>query len=192
MTETKRQSGYFAQAWLVIALALGFSAALAGVDVALRDRIADNKRKATFGKIPELVPGATGGVAMEVDGYTVYRAMVGARQAGWVVRAAGQGYADRIELLVGLDARAETITGLAILDQKETPGLGDNIRTPEFRGRFAGKKTDRPLQPGSKTADNEIQAISGATISSGSVCTIINDAVAALREKLAAMAEPGL
>ena len=185
------KNSYLGQAWLVLLLALCFGGALAGVEVTLRDRIAANKAAMTFGKIPDLVPGASGGTKIEVAGYTVYRALgPGGVLAGWVVQASGMGYADRIELLVGLDTSCTTITGLAILDHKETPGLGAFIKSDGFQDQFAGKKGDgqlKPVKSGTPT-DEEIQAISGATISSQSVCTIINKALAAVREKLAAMA----
>ena len=185
------KNSYIGQAWLVLLLSLCFGGALAGVEVALRDRIAANKKAMTFGKIPDLVPGAVGGTKIEVEGYTVYRALApGGALVGWVVQASGMGYADRIELLVGLDRSCTKITGLAILDHKETPGLGAFIKGPDFQNQFAGKTGDGQLTPvksGTPT-DRQIQAISGATISSQSVCTIINKAVSAVREKLAAMA----
>jgi len=182
---------YLGQAWLVLLLALCFGGALAGVEVALRDRIAANKAATTFGKIPDLVPGATGGTKIEVEGYTVYRAVgTGGVLAGWVVQAGGMGYADRIDLLVGLDKSCATITGMAVLDHKETPGLGAFIKGDDFQNQFAGKKGDVKLTAikSGKPGDHEIDAIDGATVSSQSVCTIINKAVSAVREKLAAMA----
>ena len=100
--------------------------------------------------------------------------------------ASGVGFADRIELLIGTDARLTTLTGLYVLDQKETPGLGDYIAQPEFRQRFA----DRPLvqllelvkhEPSSP---HEVQAISGATVSSQSVCSIVNEAIQRWREPI--------
>jgi len=185
------KNSYIGQAWLVLLLSLCFGGALAGVEVALRDRIAANKKAMTFGKIPDLVPGAIGGTKIEVEGYTVYRAAgQGGVLAGWVVQASGMGYVDRIELLVGLDKSGKTITGLAILEHKETPGLGAFIRSDSFQDQFAGKKGDGQLEPikSGTPNDRQIQAITSATISSQSVCTIINKAVSAVREELAAMA----
>jgi Na+-translocating ferredoxin:NAD+ oxidoreductase subunit G len=191
------KNSYLGQAWLVLLLALCFGGALAGVEVTLRDRIAENKKAMTFGKIPDLVPGAVGGTQLDTEGWegfedlTVYRAeALGGRLVGWVVKASGMGYADRIELLVGLNPSCTTITGLAILNHKETPGLGAFIKSDGFQDQFEGKKGDgriAPVKSGTPT-DQQIQAISGATISSQSVCTIINKAVSAVREKLAAMA----
>jgi electron transport complex protein RnfG len=119
--------------------------------------------------------------------YSVYEAKKDGALAGWVVKTAGQGYADRIEVLIGLAPDAGSLTGLFVLDQKETPGLGNKIVTDEWRGQFVGKAVDRPLAAvkGGAKGGSEIDAITGATISSHAVTSIINTAVADLRQPLA-------
>lgn len=176
------------QAWLVILLSLFFGGALAGVQAKLQGRIEENRLAETLSQIPYLVPGAQSGEATDVAGRSVYRAMAGGRQVGWVVPAGGQGFADRIDLLIGLDAGAKTLTGLYVLDQKETPGLGNKIVEDAWRGQFEGKATAAPLQvtKAEAAAQSEIRAVTGATISSESVCDIVNSTVAVLRDELAA------
>lgn len=169
-----------------------FGASLAGVQMVLADRIEANRFAETMGQIPLLVEGATSGERVEIEGRALYRALdAEGRAVGWVVPAAGQGFADLIEILIGLDAKAETITGIYVLAQKETPGLGNKIAEPAFQNRFAGKKADAPLSV-TKTAppgDSEILAVTGATVSSQSVTQIVNDALAEMRSKLPAAAE---
>ena len=85
--------------------------------------------------------------------------------------------------LIGLDANAETITGLFVLDQKETPALGDNIKKPEFCDRFRGKAAGEMVAAVKGNPEgNQIQAITGATVSSSAVCTIVNNAVEQFRQ----------
>jgi len=186
---------YLVQAWLVLLLALGFGAALAAVQSRLGPRIEQNKRDETYDQVPRLVAGAvkerTRELKLKIGGEerAVYKAFDGAgRHVGWVIKAAGQGFADVIELLIGLDRRGETITGLYVLENKETPALGNKIVEPAFRGRFRGKPTARPLKVTKKPprADNEILAISGATVSSESVTRIVNAAVAEFKRALPA------
>ena len=108
---------------------------------------------------------------------------------GWVLPAGGPGFADRIELLIGLKADLSTITGLYVLDQKETPGLGNLIGQHEFQDRFAGKSADEPLvvvKTDPLAGSNQILAITGATISSESVADIANAAIANLKEPIRA------
>jgi electron transport complex protein RnfG len=105
------------------------------------------------------------------------------QRKGWVLPASGLGFSDRIEVLIGLSADVSKITGLWVLDQKETPGLGAMIGTEEFRSRFAGRPTEEPLVvvKTDPTAENQIRALTGATISSESVAGIVNQAIANLK-----------
>ncbi len=193
--ERSRHGGYVSQAWLVILLATLYGAALAGVQTTLGPKIAQNKRNETYDVIPTLINGADGTKTVEMmvagtDGkeQQVYWAFaVDGSFKGWVLPAGGQGFADRIDLLVGLDPQLSTITGLYVLDQKETPGLGNLITGEDFQSQFAGKPTDNPLlvvKSDVPAGSNEIRAISGATISSDSVAAIVNAAVANLKEPL--------
>ncbi len=202
------------QAWLVLTLAICFGAALAGIYLALGPKIEANKLNETLEKVPELVLGAEQvqimteqnnalnieprSIRVEKNGrkvfYSVYEARYAdGKSAGWVVKTKGQGYADKIELLLGLDPLAENITGVFILDQKETPGLGNKIVTDEWRSQFIKKKTHKFLEVVKEdaVAANEIDAITGATISSRSVTSIINTAVNDLKGPLTAKAPNG-
>jgi len=194
MGDTHPKSGYLRQAWLVILLALVYGGALAGVQSTLSGKIAENKKDETYSVIPSLVSGADEAKTVElvVEGKNgkearVYKA-IGAdgSHKGWVVPAGGQGFADRIELLIGLDRSLATLTGLYVLDQKETPALGDRITEATFRDRFRGKPADRPtvMVKSEPEADNEVRALTGATISSESVSAIVNETLANLREPI--------
>lgn len=184
-----KKQNYIVDAWLVILLSLLFGSGLAGVQASLKPRIDANKLGDTLGQISALVPGSTRGEKATAGNAVVYKALDGAgATTGWVVPARGQGFADRIELLIGVDTSGTHITGLYVLDQKETPGLGDNITAKTWRDQYAGKATDKPLvvRKTKPEAPNEIQAITGATISSDSVTAIANAAVAKFRKDLAA------
>ena len=185
--------GDLRQAWLVIVLAFAYGGALAGVQTVLAPRINENKRQETYDVIPLLVPGAdkekTVEVLVDIDGKAerVYKIRNDdGNPCGWVLPGVGQGFADRIEVLIGLSADLSTITGLYVLDQKETPGLGDYIRLPEFCERFRDKPTNEPLVAvkSDPASSKEILALTGATVSSRSVCTIVNEAIARLREPI--------
>lgn len=205
------QRSYLLQAWLGITLALLFGVALAGVQAALGPKIEANKINEAKEKVPELVLGRSAAaklaaadqqlkitpdtLSVEAAGrrkiYTIYEARKADGQlAGWVAKAKGMGYGDRIELLVGLNPDAEKITGLFILDQKETPGLGNKIIEPAWRDQFIDKSTRKPLTvvKGKSTGAGQINAITGATISSRSVTNLINATVNDLKKPLAARA----
>lgn len=204
MQEERNRGSYIGQAWLVIVLALLYGGGLAGVQTALSGKIEQNKKAETYEVIPDLVAGADASRTEELTirgengkDTRAYKAVSSdGGHIGWVLPAGGSGFADRIELLIGLDTQISTITGLYVLDQKETPGLGDNITTDAFRERFRNAPTDRPLVvvKTDPSQENEIRALSGATISSESVAAIVNGALANCRaplRELAAQARPG-
>jgi electron transport complex protein RnfG len=205
MPDSSRISNFFIfQAWLVLLLASFFGASLAGIQLTLSPKIEANKLNETLEKVPELILGADAAKAlsekkqkMEIDPqfieagnkiYSVFQAKTDGETDGWVIKASGQGYADRIELLVGVDAEAATITGLFILDQKETPGLGNRIMEPAWRNQFNNKPTQQQMKAVKTKASalNEINAITGATISSKAVCDIVNQTLNNLRQPLTA------
>ncbi len=142
---TEKHGNLLGQAWLVLCLSLAFGATLAGVEVGLKPRIIENKRNETFSQIPSLVSGADRSqtTEVEIDGHSLFEARAeDGSQIGWVVPAGGQGFADRIEVLVGLNLDATRITGIFVLDQKETPGLGDFITDEQrFRKWYRGQPT---------------------------------------------------
>jgi electron transport complex protein RnfG len=182
------KKSYIGQAWLVIVLSLVFGASLAAVQATLNPKIEANKLRDTIGQIPNLVPGAVDGKAETIGDQTVYRALDGHGQpVGWVIPARGQGFADVIELLIGTDNDVQRITGLYVLKQLETPGLGDNITGGAFRGRFKDKSLAQALvvTKMAPKAECEIEGVTGATISSMSVVGIVNGAVEQFRSAMA-------
>ena len=197
---------YLVQAWLILIVAVFFGAALASIQIVLGQKIEQNKVNEIKQRVPELVLSTTEleklnaqGASLDVEfttitvkknnkakSYNTYKAKnVDGSTIGYVVKAGGQGYADKIELLFGLDKNAEKINAIYILDQKETPGLGNKIVTDKWRNQFKNKptKTLEVVKTGAKNI-NEIDAITGATISSRSVCNIINSAIKDLKEPL--------
>lgn len=190
-----------AQAWLVLVLAIFFGTALAAVQVNLSGIILENKRNETLEKVPELIWGVANaqkedveiipgtlsiGTDVKTKTFNLFKVVHEKKLAGWVIKASGQGYADKIDLLIGVDPEVKTLTGLFILDQKETPGLGNKITFPIWRRQFVGKSTDRPLvvTKGTPGDGATIDAITGATISSRSVTRIINQAMDAAKGNL--------
>ncbi len=186
---------YIGQAWLVLSLAMVFGALLAGVEAGLSQRIAANKENETSDQIPYLLHlidengEMTRPFTVEQRRASDDRMALLVRDAddqtiilGWVIKGVGQGFADRIELLIGLNADGERILGMYVLAQKETPALGDRIREREFQDRFRDRWTEEPLEAvrvvTGASPDNHILAVVGATVSSESVCTIVNNAVA--------------
>jgi electron transport complex protein RnfG len=99
---------------------------------------------------------------------------------GYAIPGEGPGFQDTIKLLIGYIADTGKIVGMEILDSRETPGLGDKIfKDAHFVANFHDltvKPTIVAVKKGQKVHPNEIDAITGATISSKAVVRIINGA----------------
>jgi Na+-translocating ferredoxin:NAD+ oxidoreductase subunit G len=72
---------------------------------------------------------------------TVYIADIGDKRLGYVVPGVTQGFKTFIKLMVSLDPNF-AVTGIAITDAKEDPGLGAEIQQDSFRNQFVGKTQD--------------------------------------------------
>jgi electron transport complex protein RnfG len=107
----------------------------------------------------------------------------GGRFLGVVIEASERGYADVISAMYAYDPDKRIITGFKVIDMKETPGLGNRIGSdPEFTANFKGldASTDHPIttvKHGTKKNPWEIDAISGATISSRAVGRMLEGSV---------------
>ncbi|MFA5361762.1 MAG: RnfABCDGE type electron transport complex subunit G [Candidatus Omnitrophota bacterium] len=155
---------------------------LAGMNMLTQDRIQAQAQSEEMNSLKEVLPGADIFEPVKENDAVVYYTGGNARRetAGYVFRASGKGYASVIETVAGITPEG-TITGIKVLNQNETPGLGARIcevkddktigdvlkgakqgseQKPWFQQQFSGKKAAEL---------DQVQAITGATISSRAV-----------------------
>ncbi len=197
---------YVEQSWVLMIAAIVFGTLLAITDAAWKPRIeqnAVNRFTELAGRLlsdairfesatPEPLTIDIDGKSVSVD---VKRGLNAAGQTvGWAFVCTGSGFADKIQLVAAVDAAFETLAGFRVLSSNETPGFGDKINiTPDEGGFFQPQFVGAPV--GSltlvKTGDpqeinDQIIAISGATVSSQAVVDTFNAYLVPLRETLAA------
>ncbi len=145
--------------------------------------IEKNKAEALEKAVFAVIPAAASRETIELDGGEVYAAYdEDGKLAGVAIEASAMGYADVLTLLYGYDPHAETIIGIRVLTSKETPGLGDKIEKDEaFLRNFdaldarvddTGKAMRNRIvtvKNGTKTEPWQIDAVTGATITSNAV-----------------------
>jgi len=109
---------------------------------------------------------------------------------GYAMPAAGPGFQDTIAILYGYKPGEKIVVGMEVLESRETPGLGDKIyKDAEWVGGFSALSVEPEIfavKKGTKSRPNEIDAITGATISSKAVVRIINETHAAWSAQLPA------
>lgn len=183
---------------------------LAGVYQATLPRIRQNRARALENAIFQVLPGATSFVAYvpKGDGLMVYPGNLGelspgdaifqghdetGRSVGVALPGAGPGYMDTIALLCGYQPDTLHIVGLQILESRETPGLGDKIiYDPAFQENFEALATvPEPVlvKEDAKTRPHEVNGISGATISSKAVVTILTETLRHWKPRLESLPE---
>lgn len=102
--------------------------------------------------------------------------------AGYVVTSVcGEGYGGDIEVMVGIDTDKK-VTKIEIMSLSETPGLGANAQKDTFKAQYGGKSSGIAVKKGGGASGNEIDAISGATITSKAVTKAVNAALEAVDE----------
>ncbi|UCE41267.1 MAG: FMN-binding protein [Candidatus Aminicenantes bacterium] len=165
---------------------------LAGVAKLTKERIALNVQAEIEEAIDEVVDDAEVDMLVyEEEDFVIYKELDDeGRLAGLAIQATGVGFQDKITLMFGLDASLEEITGLTIIDQSETPGLGAKIEDWEDFLQFWENRDARGLltlrKPPVKTIGEllptEINTITAATISSKKVLEIVNLSLERLKE----------
>ncbi len=155
------------------------------VDTVTRDLIEENKRAEFEKNLKVQFPKLDHYVELEdLDVYIVENETNAT--LGYAFTVIGKGYGGEIEMLVGIENDAATIRGLSVITHGETPGLGAKITEPWFQEQFQGKSVnDLAL-----TKDGgEIDAITGATISSSAVVDAVKEAALA---KIQALKDEGV
>ena len=106
---------------------------------------------------------------------------------GFALEAEGFGFQDIITLVFGYDPESGQVLGMKVLTHKETPGLGDKIvKDQAFVTEFDGVAAPiEGVKPDRNTGDpDQVDMITGATISSEAVIEIINQRIAQLEDLL--------
>ena len=113
------------------------------------------------------------------SGDSFYAVRQGEELLGYCVQVVTAGFGGDMTLMVGFRAD-QTLVGVQILSHSETPGLGARVSDASYLGQYAGKS-------GTLTLGENVDAISGATISSRVVLAGVKEAQEILKSHI----EPG-
>lgn len=189
---------FIEQSWLLIIASFCFGLLIAVANAAWSPRIEQNRIDKLNRLMGSLLPQANKfelNTELQIESAkgkkiksSIYKALSDSNECiGWAFNTSGPGFADKIELVVGVDENFQKLAGFAVLASNETPGFGDRIKLPYYRNQFAGapaeelnlSKTGSP-----EKIDSEIIAISGATVSSEAVVKIMNNSVIQIKSKM--------
>jgi electron transport complex protein RnfG len=170
---------------------------IVGVNLATQERIHANQAEILRQSLAQLLPGMQRQVVYkaepsgelviltsgEGEGDKLFAGFdSGGKLLGVVMEAKERGYADFISAMYAYSPATKTVTGFAVVEMRETPGLGNKIGSdPEFLANFKALDATHPItavKHGAKKNPWEIDAISGATISSRAVGRMLAASVA--------------
>ena len=148
------------------------AAALAGVNMITKDRIAEAKQQKTLNAMAAVLPGVDGLEPMELTGETGIVSSVYASGDSYAVQVEPAGFNGKVTMMVGVSGGK--VTGVSVISHTETPGLGavaaeDSAKGNDFRGQFVGGEVF--------TVGENVDAMSGATITSKAVTAGVNAAL---------------
>ena len=105
---------------------------------------------------------------------------------GYVFSATSpSGYGGDVKVAIGVSAKTNKLTGFTVLSHSETAGLGAKATEDDFKSQFIGKSANGiNYTKNGASSDNEIDALSGATITSNAVCEAVDSALAVYNNQL--------
>ncbi|WP_300349005.1 RnfABCDGE type electron transport complex subunit G [Clostridium sp.] len=169
---------------LILFLITSFAGLLLGVANDFTKEVIAQNSKLSSDDLKEILPNAN-----KIEDYAfeksedskvseVYEAKKDSNTEGFVLKVSPKGFNGAIDMVVGISNEGE-ISGIKILSQAETPGLGARVEEKEFTDKFKGIgiKEEVKIVKSSPKNNTEIQGLTGATISSNAVLSGIKDAL---------------
>lgn len=172
------------------------AAVLLGLYNGLEGVRAANEQAELLQKMQELVPGSTNFTAETYTGEDANIQFVYRGETGFAVGVSSYGYAGYVEMLVGV-SNDGAVTGLQVRNMEETYGLGAEALTDvDFLAQFLYTKGDAVIASNADHSDaetsatssatstvpegegTEVDALTGATVTSKAIVRCVNSAVA--------------
>lgn len=155
-------------------ICLVVTALLAGTNMLTKDRIAE-QAQITAEESRRIVL-SEADTFEETDG--CYTGTRGGEVVGYVFETEAKGYGGTVQVMTGIDT-AGSITGVVILSHEETPGLGANAERASFTDQYkqAVPENGITLVKNKTPEAGEVEALTGATITSRAVTDAVNAAI---------------
>ncbi len=155
--------------------------ALSSANLLTADKIKELSAQTEKESMSKVLDGDYTEITEDFDGteVTYYKAEKDGETVGYIFTVDTKGYGGTVSVMTGVNTDG-TVANVEILSaDDETPGLGQNVTKEKFYGQFSGLKNGISVKrSGTANRDNnEIDAVTGATISSKAVTTAVNTAL---------------
>lgn len=156
---------------IILCLICGLlTAALAGTNALTKDVIQKQSEQAEQDALNAVMPADSFEVIKEENKMRAFKAVKDGEVCGYAFSVSAAGYGGDVSAIIGI--KDGKITAVEITDVSgETPGLGQNVKKPDFTDRFKGQ-----------TSTENVDAITGATITSNAVKSAVETALKTYEE----------
>lgn len=169
---------------VLAAICLIVSVALSSTNMITEKKIAEIEEKNTNRAMQRVLKADEySEKTLEADGeeITYYEASEGGKVTGFIFITSANGYGGEVKVMTAIEnGGGNSIKAVEILDvSNETPGLGQNAANKKFYGQFAGLPGGNDISVVKSGADRDmlqINAVTGATITSRAVTKAVNEA----------------
>lgn len=184
MKENLKLGGILLTITLVAGLLLGFANSLTAEAIIENSKVSKEDLQIIMPEASSLVDIANAPLDEKVT--EAYNAVNNnGVEVGYIFKITTKGFHGPVQIVVGI-SKEEKVTGIRILAHSETPGLGAKITEEKFLSKIKNLPTDEfvevvKVEP---SKENEIQGVSGASVSSKAVGSAINDAIKFYKEEI--------
>jgi electron transport complex protein RnfG len=156
---------------VLLAICLGVGLILSSINAITAPVIAQNEEESRNATYFAVLPEADSFTQLTCDIEGVTEVLEADNGAGYVICAQSRGYGGQVPAAVAISPQG-VVLAVAFLDNDETPGLGQKVTGDSFSAQFSGL-------PAEEVTLEDIDAISGATISSKAALSAVNLAIQA-------------
>ncbi len=182
----KRNDDIFRPICVLTVICLVVAVCLSATNLITKDKIASMEKAAANAAMEALITAEDYQKAdLSGSDAELFVAKNGEEIKGYIIKTQNRGYGGEISIMTAVSADKK-ILGVKILSAAdETPGLGQNITKENFYSQYIGKEEKITVVKGGADSDNnEINAVTGATISSKAVTGAVNKAFDCLNDYL--------
>lgn len=162
---------------ILVVICFIVTACLAGTNAATKSAIKAQEEKDTSESRQTVLPGAKS-FEQAKGSADCYIGKDGDKVVGYVVTTEASSYGGKIKVMTGISEDGK-ITGVNLLSTSDTPGLGLNAQKESFRDQYKQSAPEKGFEvvKGGGAADGQINALTGATITSKAVTKAVNEAI---------------
>ncbi|XOQ48785.1 MAG: Ion-translocating oxidoreductase complex subunit G [Eubacteriales bacterium] len=162
---------------ILCAICIVIAALLSVTNLITQDKIKQINEETTTASRALVLPGAKQFVDSENETYAVGKN--GDDVVGYVFATKTKSYGGDLNVMTGIDKNGK-VTGVVLLTIKDTPGLGLNAQNESFRNQYLQDVPEKgfELVKTGNAGKGQINAMTGATITSKAVTECVNEAVA--------------